>query len=224
MKINDWPLAERPRERLASQGVKNLSNTELLAILLGFGCRGKTALDLGRELLFSLGGLAKLAESSPEQLCQAKGLGKSKAATLLAALELGKRCLEERAVLGQKLGSSQAASQLLSLKLRGRPQEIFACLFLNNQNDTLAFEELFQGTLREAAVYPREVVKRALFHNAAKVILAHNHPSGHAKPSPEDRHSTEQLKQALALVDIQVVDHIIIGQEEHFSFAEAGLV
>jgi DNA repair protein RadC len=222
MKINHWPLSERPRERLLAQGAKNLSNAELLAILLRIGVPGKTALDLARELLSQFGGLKQLPDASPQQLCQAGGMGKAKYAMLLAAFELGKRCLEENNHLGEKLSSSQASQGFLAAKLRGQSQEVFACLFLNNHNHIIAFEELFHGSLTETAIYPREIIKRALAHNAAKIILSHNHPSGDAAPSQADRLTTQHLKQALSLVDIQVLDHIIIGQQENFSFAEKG--
>lgn len=151
-------------------------------------------------------------------------MGKAKYATLLAALELGKRCLEEESQLGEKLNNSKTTQGFLAAKLRSQPQEVFACLFLNNQNRILAFEELFHGSLSETAVYPREIIKRALAHNAAKIILSHNHPSGNPTPSHADKITTQHLKQALALVEIQILDHIIIGEQENFSFAEKGWI
>jgi DNA repair protein RadC len=224
MKITQWSLPERPREKLLIQGVKALSEAELLAILLQVGAAGKTALDLARELLALSGGLKKLPQINPELLYQITGMGKAKYAIVRAALELGRRCLEEEIQIGEKFGSSQAAQRFLAARLREQTREVFACLFLNLQNRLIAFEELFQGSLTQANVYPREVIKRGLAHNAAKIILSHNHPSGNPAPSAADKETTQQLKQALALVDIQVIDHIIIGQQENFSFAEAGWV
>jgi len=222
MKISQWPLHERPREKLLSQGAKTLTEAELLSILLRLGTPGKTALDLARELLAEFGGLKKMILTEPQQLYRLSGLGKAKYALLQAAIELGKRYQAESVQVGEKLGNSLATQRFLTAKLRDYPREIFACLFLNAHNRILAYEELFQGSLTEANVYPREVVKRALAHNCAKVILAHNHPSGNATPSQADIQLTQQLKQALALVEIQVIDHVIVGQQENFSFAQAG--
>jgi len=224
MKITQWPLSDRPREKFFAQGVQALTDAELIAILLQFGTRGKTAVDLARELLYRFGGLKKLLQTQPQQLYQLPGLGKAKYAILRAALELGKRCTDENLQIGEKLNSSQVTKRFLSSRLREQTREIFACLFLNHHFQVLAFEELFQGSLTEANVYPREVVKSGLAHNAAKIILAHNHPSGNPAPSQADKELTALLKRALALVDIQVLDHIIIGQNDHFSFAEAGWV
>ena len=224
MKMTHWPLADRPREKLFAHGAKLLTDAELIAILLQFGTKGKTALDLARELLYLFGGLKKLLQANPQQFYQVPGLGKAKYASLKAALELGKRYADENIQIGEKLNNSRATQRFLASKLREQTREIFACLFLNNQNHILAFEELFQGSLTEASVYPREIVKRGLAHNAAKIILTHNHPSGNPAPSQADRELTQQLKEALALVDIQIIDHIIIGQKENFSFAEAAWV
>ncbi|HSW71768.1 MAG TPA: DNA repair protein RadC [Gammaproteobacteria bacterium] len=222
MKITQWPLSDRPREKFFSQGVHSLTDSELIAILLQVGSKGKTAVDLARELLDQAGSLKKLSQTNSEQFYQLRGLGKAKYAILKAALELGKRCTSEKIQLGKKLNSSQATQDYLEAQLGDQTREVFACLFLNHHYHILAFEKLFQGSLTEANVYPREVVKSGLAHNAAKIILAHNHPSGNPTPSEADKELTEQLKQALALVDIQVVDHIIVGQQENFSFAEAG--
>lgn len=224
MKITLWPLTERPREKLFRYGVKALTDAELVAILLRLGTKGKTALDLARELLAQYGSLKKLLDAHPHHLAQLSGIGKAKCAILKAALELGYRCLEDGTQIGEKLASSLATQRYLAARLRAHTREVFACLFLTNHHQIIAFEELFQGTLTEANVYPREIVKTALAHNAAKVILAHNHPSGNPNPSQADKDITRHVKKILALVDIQVIDHIIIGQQENYSFAEAGLV
>lgn len=224
MSITQWPLAERPREKLLQFGAKNLSDAELLAIFVNTGVRGKTALDIARDLLISFNGLKKLLQSYPHQLYQQRGLGKAKYALLQAALELGRRFLDSDMQVGETLHDSQLTKRFLAHQLKNYPHEVFACLFLDNHNRFLCFEELFHGTINEASVYPREVVKRALAHNAAKVIFAHNHPSGNATPSDADQALTQRLKQALALIDISVVDHIVIGDKETFSFAEHGLI
>lgn len=224
MPITHWPLSERPREKLLLGGAKNLSDAELLAIFVNTGVRGKTALDIARELLVSFGNLKKLLQSYPHEIYQQRGLGKAKYALLQAALELGRRFLDSDIQIGEALLDSRLTRRFLANQLKNHPQEVFACLFLDNHNRLIRFEELFYGTLNEASVYPREVVKRALAHNAAKVIFAHNHPSGNTAPSQADQEITQQLKQALALIDIVVVDHFIIGQKETFSFAEQGLI
>ncbi len=222
MKIAQWPLADRPREKLLTQDIRTLTDAELIAILLQFGTKGKTALDLARELLYQFGGLQKLLQAKPQALYQLRGLGKAKYAILQAAFELGKRCAHENLRVGEKLSSSKAAQSFLAKRLGGHKREIFACIFLNNHHHFLAFEELFQGSLTEAKVYPREIVRSALTQNAAKIILAHNHPSGDPTPSQSDQELTTFIRQALAIVDVQVLDHIIIGQGKNFSFAEAG--
>jgi DNA repair protein RadC len=224
MTINKWPAAERPREKLLSLGAKYLTDAELIAIFLRTGIRGKTALDLSRDLLTESGNLKKLFSREPQDLYQKPGLGKAKYAMLKAAIELGRRYLEEDIVLGEKLNNSQTVQRFVANRLKDYPHEVFACLFLDNHHHILAFEELFHGTLTEASVYPREIVKRCLTHNAAKVIFAHNHPSGKAEPSPSDRDLTQLLKEALSLIETRVIDHIVVGHKECFSFAEAGLV
>jgi len=224
MKITHWPVSDRPREKLLSQGAQSLSDAELLAILLKFGTRGKTALDLARELLQRFGGLLKLKQAQPQHIYDLAGVGKAKYATLLAALELGKRYSDENIQPGEKLTSIQATQRFLAKRLREHTREVFSCIFLNNQQNIIAFEELFMGSIAETNVHPREIVKRGLAHNAAKVILAHNHPSGDPTPSQADQELTRYLIQTLALVDIQVIDHVIIGQQGNFSFAEAGWI
>jgi len=224
MTIANWPLTERPREKLLLHGVKNLSNAELLAIFFCTGTRGKTALDIARELLREYGGLKKIAAADPALLFQKKGFGKAKYAMLKAAIELGRRYLEEDLPVGESLANSQLTKRFLANRLKDYPHEVFACLFLDNLNRIICYEELFHGTINEANVYPRELVKRGLKHNAAKVILAHNHPSGSPTPSPADREITQLLQQTLALVNIQVIDHVIAGNNQTLSFAEAGLL
>ncbi len=224
MAIRNWPTEERPREKLLLRGPKHLSDAELLAIFLNTGVHGKTALDLARELLGQFGSLKKLLNSSPEALFKQRGFGKAKYAALKAALELGQRYLGETIPLGEKINSSQQAKRFLAHRLRDYPHEVFACLFLNTHHCLLGFEELFHGTINESNVYPREVVKRGLAYNAAKVILAHNHPSGNPIPSQADCDITHLLKQTLALVEINVIDHIIVGHHDCLSLVETGYV
>lgn len=224
MAITQWPQDERPREKLLLRGAKNLSDAELLAIFLRTGARGKTALDIARELLMQFGSLKKLLNTAPAVLYQIHGIGKAKYAALLAAIELGRRYLDEAMQIGETLNCSEIAKRFLANRLRDYAHEVFGCLFLDTHHRVLAFEELFHGTINESNVYPREVVKRCLIHNAAKVILTHNHPSGDPTPSQSDCDVTQLLKQALALVDIQVIDHIIIGHQETLSLVESGYI
>lgn len=224
MTISNWPLSERPREKLLTLGPKYLSDAELLAIFLRTGIRGKTALDLARELLSEFGNLKTLLNANPQLFYQKLGIGKAKFAMLKAALELGKRYTEELIQIGETLSDSQTTKRFLASRLRNYQNEVFACLFLDNQHRLIGFEELFQGTLNEANIYPREVLKRCLAHNAAKIILSHNHPSGDPQPSQADQDVTLLLKNSLALVDIKVIDHIVIGSKESISFAEMGLL
>ena len=224
MPITDWPLAERPREKLLMRGPESLSDAELLAIFLRTGTRGKTAVDLSRELLTRFGGLRNLLTTSRETLCETSGLGQAKYVQLVAALEMGRRHLETRLTRGEPLESPEDTRRYLQACLRDRPYEVFCCLFLDNRHRVLAFEELFRGSLSGTAVYPREVVKRALALNAAAVILVHNHPSGLAEPSRADEALTEALKEALGLVDTRVLDHLVVGDGETVSFSERGLL
>lgn len=224
MSITDWPLAERPREKLLSLGPKALSDAELLAIFLRIGCAGKSAVDLARELLVEYGGLRPLLEASQTEFCRGLGLGSAKYAQLQAVLEMARRHLSASLQTGDALTSPQLVRQYLSAQLRHQPREVFAILLLDNQHRLLAYEELFYGTIDGASVYPREVVKLALAKNAAAVILAHNHPSGIAEPSQADRRITERLQSALELVDINVLDHMVVGDSEVISFAERGLL
>ncbi len=222
MAITDWPLDERPREKLLSRGATALSDAELLAIFLRTGVAGITAVDLARDLLGRFGGLRQLLDADRHDFCAAKGLGSAKFAQLQAVLEMARRHLHERLQRGDALTSPALTRQFLQVQLRDEPHEVFAVLYLDSQHRVLAFEPLFRGTLDSAAVYPREVVKRCLAHNAGAVILAHNHPSGIAEPSQSDRRITERLRDALALVDIRLLDHIVIGDGEAVSLAERG--
>jgi len=225
MRISDWPEAERPRERLLKYGAAELANAELLAVLLRTGVRGKTALDLARALLARFdGSLRRLAGASFAELSALSGVGPAKATQLMAVLELARRGLVEDMEQGVNLDSPQAVRDYLRLTLGARPHEVFIVLCLSSQNRLIAAEELFRGTLTQASVYPREVVKLALTHNAASVIFAHNHPSGVAEPSRADESLTAALKQALALVDIRVLDHFVVGHGTAVSFAERGLL
>jgi len=222
MTISTWPHAERPREKLLNQGPAALSDAELLAIFLRTGVRGKTAVDLGRDLLHKFGGLRHIVGTQREQFCKVHGLGLAKYVQLQAALEIGQRYLQETLQRNDVLANPADTYRYLTAKLRAYEKEVFACLFLDNAHRVIVFEELFHGTITSATIHPREVIKQALRYNAAAVIFAHNHPSGNANPSDADKHITEQLKAALKLVEIRVLDHIIIGDGEITSFAEKG--
>jgi len=224
MAITDWPLQERPRERLLALGAASLADAELLAILLRTGVRGKSAVDVARELLGRFGSVSALLEAGSGSLADTPGLGTAKLAQLLAALELARRALKEDISSRDALSSPQAVRDYLRLSLAGRAHEVFLVLSLDAQHRVVAAEELFRGTLTQTSVYPREVVKYALKHNAAAVIFAHNHPSGVAEPSHADEILTRSLKAALALVDIQVLDHFIVAGTRTMSFAERGLI
>ncbi|MDP3007675.1 MAG: DNA repair protein RadC [Methylococcales bacterium] len=224
MAIKDWLAEDRPREKLLQRGSAALTDAELLAIFLRTGVQGKSAVDLARDLLADFGSLKALLDADHQRFCQAHGLGDAKYAQLQAVLEMAKRHFKEVLQRGNALTSPDITRAYLSAQLRGYSYEVFACLFLDNQHRVIQLDELFRGTIDGASVYPREVVKKALHHNAAAVIFAHNHPSGIAEPSTADKHITEKLKQALALFDIRVLDHFIIGDGQPYSFAEHGLL
>ncbi len=224
MPINHWPSAERPREKLLQRGSAALSDAELLAILLRTGVAGKSAVDLAREMLNSFGGLRPLLEADQHAFCRIRGMGTAKYVQFQAVLEIGRRYLEARLEREDPLTSPQHTRSYLMTRLRHYPHEVFAALFLDNRHRVITYEELFRGTIDGASVHPREVVKQALTHNAAALILAHNHPSGIAEPSNADRSLTQRLKKALALVDIRVLDHFVIGDGDAYSFAEHGLI
>lgn len=221
MPITDWPADERPREKLLARGAAALTDAELLAIFLRTGSAGCTAVDLARGLLGRFGSLRALLRAGREEFCAVHGLGEAKYAQLQAGLELARRHLAEALAGRQVLKDPSAVRRLLQARLRDREHETFAALFLDNQHRVIAFDELSQGTIDGASVYPREVIKAALRHGAAAVIFAHNHPSGVAEPSAADRTLTERLKSALAQVDIRVLDHFVVG-EQVVSFAERG--
>jgi len=223
MAISQWPMGERPREKLLDKGAEALSDAELLAIFLRTGCQGQTAVDLARQLLNEFGGLKPMLQASQPEFCRQKGLGPAKYTQLQAVLEMAKRHLFEQLVRGDALCSPQQTRQFLTAQLADYPHEVFACLFLDNRNRVIAFEKMFYGTIDGASVYPREVVRLALKKNAAAIIFAHNHPSGVAEPSHADEQITQRLKEALALVDIRVLDHFVVG-DEIVSFAERGLL
>ena len=224
MAITDWPEHERPREKLLLRGAAALSDAELLAIFLRTGIPGKSAVDMGRELIGEFKNLTRLFAASHQEFCAFPGLGDAKYAQLQAVLEMARRALSEEMRQVDALNSPAAVRDYLRLALAGKAHEVFCAVFLDSQNRVLAVEELFRGTLNQASVYPREVVKRALAHNAAALILAHNHPSGIAEPSRADETLTQTLKTALALVDVRVLDHFIVGCGDAISFAERGLL
>lgn len=222
--ITDWPAGERPREKLLERGAAALSDAELLAIFLRTGVKGKSAVDLARELLARFGNLTQLFVAAEKDFCEIHGMGQAKYVQLQAVLEMARRALKEEMRCGDALNSPGAVRSYLQLLLRGRGQEVFMAIFLDAQHRVIASEELFHGTLAQTSVYPREVVKRALHHNAAAVIFAHNHPSGAAEPSQSDRLLTDALKGALALVDVRVLDHFIVAGAGCLSFAERGVL
>lgn len=222
MAITDWPAAERPREKLLERGVVALSDAELLAIFLRTGVKGKSAVDLARELLSEFGGLRPLLLAPQRDFCAKNGLGSAKFAQLQAVLEMSRRHLAETLQRGDSLQDPAATRAYFRQQLRDRHHEVFACLYLDNQHRIIEYEELFRGTIDGASVYPREVVKAALAKNAAALIFAHNHPSGVAEPSRADRLLTNRLRDALRLVDIRVLDHLVIGDSEVVSFAGRG--
>ncbi len=223
MSIRNWPEGERPREKLLARGSAALSDAELLAVLLGSGTRGKDAITLGREMLDNAGSLGALL-SSPERQMRAGGLGPAKRARIVAALELARRSLAEELQQLQSLGNPRDSGDYLRAKLRHLPYEVFGCLYLDNRHRVLAFEELFRGTVDGTSVHPREVVRACLQHNACAVIFAHNHPSGVAEPSVADRAITHELRDALRLVGVRVLDHLVIGNGEPVSMAARGLL
>ena len=225
MAISDWPEQERPRERLLRHGAAALSDAELLAIFLRVGVRGKSAVDLGRELCSRFGSLRCLLNAEAAEFTAVPGIGSAKLAQLRAVLEMAKRALHEELSARDLFAAPAAVRDWLRLKLAHLAHESFVALWLDAQHRLLADEELFRGSLTQTAVYPRELVKRALAHNAAAVIFAHNHPSGLAEPSTADESLTVALKQALALVDVKVLDHFIVaGNGPPLSFAERGLL
>jgi len=224
MAIRDWPAAERPREKLIEQGAGALSDAELLAIFLRVGVTGKSAVDLARDLLNEFGSLNGIFAASEKAIGQVHGMGTSKYVQLQAIFEMSRRALNEQMQEKDVLSSPQQVRDYLVLKLGSRLKEVFLVLFLDAQNRLIASEEMFSGTLTQTSVYPREVVKRALHFNAAAVIFAHNHPSGVTKQSQADEMITQELKKALALVDVRVLDHFIVAGNNTLSFVERDLL
>lgn len=224
MHIREWPSDERPREKLLSRGPGALSDAELLALFLGSGLPGQDVVATARSLLGSHGPLRALLDRSPQALAELPGIGPARACTLSAALELGNRHLAASLQRGDALSDPTAAGRYFAQRLRPHPHEVFAALFLDTRHRAIAFEELFRGTVDGAEVHPREVVRRALAHNAAALIVGHNHPSGINEPSAADRAVTSRLKQALALVDVRLLDHFIVGDGPPLSLAARGWV
>jgi len=224
MSLNTWPETERPREKLLRLGSATLSEAELLAILLQTGTRGRSALEMARAMLAEFRSLRGLLTADRHLVCRMPGLGDAKFALLQAALELARRHYAELMQIGPTLSNPRATREFLRARLRDLDHELFCCLFLDNRHRVISFDEVFRGTIDGASVHPRDVVKLALTRNAAAVILAHNHPSGVAEPSQADELITGRLREALALVDIRVLDHIVVGDGACVSFAERGLL
>ncbi len=224
MTIAQWPPGERPREKLLAQGAQALSDAELLAIFLRTGIAGRSAVDLARDLLGDFGGLRALLNADQANFCKHAGLGPAKYALLQAVLAMAQRELKESLSRQGSVTGPEQAEALIQRHLRNRPQEVFSCLWLDTRHRLIEMQDLFFGTIDGASVYPREVVRAALKHNAAAVILAHNHPSGVAEPSRADEQLTQRLIDALKLVDVRVLDHIVVGDGQCVSFAQRGLV
>jgi DNA repair protein RadC len=222
--IRDWPESERPREKLLERGAAALSDAELLALLLGSGTRGRSAVDLARSLIADFGSLRELLSADRMRWEGKVGIGPARYAALMASVELARRHFQESLRTSSALSGPDCTRRFLLAQLRDRPYEVFCCLFLDNRHRLLAFEEIFRGTIDGANVHPREVVRQTLLHNAASVIIAHNHPSGVVDPSQADEGVTKRLRQALALVDVRLLDHVIVGDGQCFSFSEAGLL
>lgn len=224
MKLALWPSQERPREKLLNLGPAALSDAELLAIFLRTGMQGLSAVDLARALIEHFGSLRALFAANQREFCKHKGLGQVKYVQLQAMLELSKRYLSETLSRTKVFESAQQTRQFLTSQLRDEPNEVFAVLFLDSQHRMIVFKKIFFGTINAASVYPRVLVKYALEQNAAAIILAHNHPSGVAQPSQADQHITKRIQQAMGLIDVQVLDHFVVGDGECVSFAERGLL
>jgi DNA repair protein RadC len=224
MAIRDWPAGERPREKLLDKGVAALSDAELLAILLRSGTRGQSAVDLARQVLRNFTSLRKLITADRQTFCAQLGLGAARYAELQAAVEIAKRHMSETLRAGPSLASPRATRDFLSSQLRDLEHEVFVCLYLDKRHRLIQYQELFRGTIDGASVHPREIVKLALQRNSAAIIIAHNHPSGVPEPSHADELITQRVKEALALVDIRLLDHIIIGDGASVSLAERGLI
>ncbi len=224
LSIKEWPQEERPRERCLNRGAAALSTMELIAILLRTGTKGKTALDLARDVLKEAGSLRGLSSLAPAEVSRLASMGKVRAAQVCAAIELARRFVDEEVATAETLSGAEEAYKFLKPRLRDLPHEVFAVIFLNQKHGVIAYRELFRGSISASNVHPREVVKESLKHNAAAVILAHNHPSGHVSPSPDDLRLTEDLRALLRHLDVRVVDHLIVGGNGYFSFSREGLL
>jgi DNA repair protein RadC len=224
MAISDWPVDERPREKLLARGAESLSDAELLAILLRTGIRGRSAVLLARDLLMGFGSLRKLIAADRARFCAYPGLGPARYAELRAAVEIARRQLGEALRTGPALSGPRATRDFLIARLRDLEHEVFCCLYLDNRHRLIHYEALFRGTIDGASVHPREIVKQALGWNCAAVIVAHNHPSGVPEPSQSDEWITRRIRDALALVDIRLLDHIVVGDGTSVSFAERGML
>lgn len=224
MKITHWPASERPREKLLNSGAQALSDAELLAIFLRTGTQGINVVDLARRLLVDFGSLTRLLGATQQEFCKAKGLGEAKYVQLQAVLELAKRYFQSEAQEKRKFTSSAMTMQFVSSQISHYKSEVFAVLLLDSQHQFLHFQPVFYGTIDAAPVYPRELVKLALSHNAAAVVLAHNHPSGVAEPSLSDQRITQRIQNAMQLMDIRVLDHIVVGHGQQTSMAERGML
>lgn len=218
------PIAERPRQRLLRLGSGALSDAELLAVCLGTGDGRRDVLSFARHLLAAFGGLRGLLGADPERLTEMRGLGPARVALLKAAVALAERDAEAGIADRPLLADSRAVRRFLQHKLSASEREVFGCLFLDARHRMIGFEQLFFGSVDRASVHPREVLKRALAHNAAAVVLAHNHPSGHPEPSPSDLRLTEELRSLLLQVDVRVIDHVVVGHGATVSLAERGLL
>jgi len=223
-KIPEWPEEERPRERLITHGPERLSDAELLAILLRVGGKDDTAIDLARRLINEFSGFRGLDSRSVAELCQVNGIGPAKAAQIKAALEIAKRLFRETIHLEDKVQSSEDVYHLVRPYLRDLTREVFRVVFLTSRNRVIGEKSLFEGSLTESMVSPREVIKEAVNRGAASIVFIHNHPSGDPSPSEEDRRMTARLKQACEVVGITVLDHIIVGRDRYFSFADEGIL
>lgn len=222
--IRDWPDDERPREKLLARGGEALSDAELLALFVGSGTRGRTAVDVGRALIAQYGSLGRVLELPAEEMARLPGLGAARACRIKAALEVGTRYLRCSATRGEQLHTGRGLAAFFTARLRGETQEVLACAFLDARHRLIAYEPLFRGTVDSTTIYPRELLRRCLQHNAVAVVMAHNHPSGSTEPSRADRDMTRRLRTALAGIDVELVDHLIIGDGPPMSFARRGLL
>ena len=222
--LQSWPLSERPREKLLQKGASSLSDSELLAIFLRTGTQGKNVMELAREIIIHFGSLKSLFSATEKEFCQIKGLGKAKYVQLQACLEMSQRHIEEEISKQDAMQNPNQVKRYVQSRLMDKPNEVFAAIFLDNQHHVLAFEELFFGTINSSSVHPRVVIQRSLFHNAAAVIVAHNHPSGVSEPSISDIDITKTLKTALAMVDVRLLDHLVVASHQVTSLAERGQV